>query len=283
MLWLLLWIIWTFFEELNNSITKDKTKKYHYITVWVVTSLFSIILYLVIAAYKFYSWNFELSFAVASIPLLCLRAFLEILQSYYTLLAIKYCDRSTFSIIRILTIPWLVLADILLWYDFSFYSLLWIWIIVLSFIWFNTNTKSINWKWWYYVLFTAINAVFTISLFKYSISHYGNSVEIDQFLMILSIFIFFILYNYKKEKKLGFYLLKKEKMFWVQWIFIAIASLVLSYSYLYLNASEATAVKRAWEMFWAVIAGCLFFQENHFWKKICFALCLIIWLIVMIL
>lgn len=282
MIGLILGFIGTFFEELNNSITKEKTKKYHYITVWVVTSLFSLLLFLIVGLYKYFSGNFELTFAMVSIPLLVLRGFLEILQSYFTLIAIKHCDRSTFSIIRILTIPLLVFADILLWYNFSMYSLLWIWIIVLSFIWFNTNTKSINWNWWYYVLFTAVNAVFTISLFKYSITHYWNSIEIDQFLMILSTFTFFVIYNYRREKKLGFYLLKKEKMFRIQWMFIVIASLVLSYSYIYLNASEATTVKRAWEMFWAVIAGCLFFQENHFWKKIWFAVCIMIWLWVMV-
>lgn len=283
MLWLILWIIWTFFEELNNSLLKEKSKTYHYVTVWVIMSSFSVLIFLLMWFYKIYAWNIELFFNIASIPLLVIRWILEISQSYITLIAIKHCDRSTFSILRILTIPWLVIADILLWYQFTTYSLIWIWIILLSFVLFNTNTKTINWKWWYFALFTALNAVITLSLFKYSLTHYWNSVEIDQWIMSLWIVIFFIGYNYKKEKKLWFYLLKKEKIFWIQWILMALTSLILSYSYVYLNASEATAVKRAWEMFWSVLAWFIFFQETHLWKKILFTACIIIGLIVMIL
>jgi hypothetical protein len=39
--------------------------------------------------------------------------------------------------------------------------------------------------------------------------------------------------------------LEKEKIFWIQGILMALTSVILSYSYVYLNASEATAVKRA--------------------------------------
>jgi drug/metabolite transporter (DMT)-like permease len=64
---------------------------------------------------------------------------------------------------------------------------------------------------------------------------------------------------------------------------MALTSVILSYSYVYLNASEATAVKRAWEMFWSILAWFLFFQEKHFIKKILFAICIIIGLIIMVL
>ena len=283
MIGLVLWIIWTFFEELNNSLLKEKSKKYHYVTVWVIMSCFSLLVFIVMWLYKTYSVDLELIFNTASIPLLIVRLIFEVLQSYFTLLAIKQCDRSTFSILRVLTIPLLVIADVVLWYQFTSYSLIWIGIILFSFIWFNTNHRTINWKGWYFALFTAINSVITLSLFKYSITHYGNSLEIDQWIMALWTVIFFIWYNLKKERKIGLYLLKKEKIFWIQWILMALTSIILSYSYLYLNASEATAVKRAWEMFWSVLAGFVFFQETNFIKKILFALCIILGLIVMVL
>jgi drug/metabolite transporter (DMT)-like permease len=283
MIGLVLWIIWTFFEELNNSLLKEKSKKYHYVTVWVIMSCFSLLVFIVMWLYKTYSGDLELIFNTASIPLLIVRLIFEVLQSYFTLLAIKQCDRSTFSILRVLTIPLLVIADVVLWYQFTSYSLIWIGIILFSFIWFNSNHRTINWKGWYFALFTAINAVITLSLFKYSITHYGNSLEIDQWIMALWTVIFFIWYNLKKERKIGLYLLKKEKIFWIQWILMALTSIILSYSYLYLNASEATAVKRAWEMFWSVLAGFVFFQETNFIKKILFALCIILGLIVMVL
>jgi len=283
MIWLLIWIVWTFFEEINNSITKERSKKYNTLTLWVISSFFWIIVFFFSWLYKYFYTNFEIYLNPESIPLLILRLVLEITQSYVTLLAIKHSDRSTFSIIRILTIPLLVIADILLGYQFSINSYIWIWIILLSFILFNTNTKTINFKWWYLVLFTAINAVLTISLFKYSISHYWNSIEIDQFIMSLGILVFFIFYNYKKNKFCALKLLKKEKIFIFQWLCIGIASLLISYSYLYLNASEATAAKRALEMFWAIIAWFILFKEKHIIKKLLFAFMIILWLIIMVL
>jgi|TARA_Y100001960_G_C14300094_1_gene645678 hypothetical protein len=56
--------------------------------------------------------------------------------------------------------------------------------------------------------------------------------------------LFFLISNYRKDKKLGYEILKEEKIFYVQAIVISISGLMLSYVYLYLNASEATAVKR---------------------------------------
>lgn len=283
MIWLILWIISTFFWELSNSILKKKSQQYHFITIWVVLTSFSFIVFVLIAAFKYQSWNYELNFSIASIPLLLIRLILEITQSYITVLAIKHCDRSTFSILRVLTIPLLLIVDIILWYQFTLFSLIWIWIILFSFIGFNFNHKTINWKWWYFSLFTAINAVITISLFKYSIDNYGNSIEIDQWIMSIWTLLFFIIYNYSREKKIWYYLLQKDKIFWIQWLIMAISTVLLSYAYFYLNASEATAIKRAWDILWSVLAWFFFFKEENFLKKILFAFCVIIWLVVMIL
>ncbi len=283
MIWLILWFIGTFFWELSNSITKEKTKKYHHMKVWVITTFFSIIIFWLSWAYKHFTGDLQLSFAVASIPLLVVRLIMELAQTHITLLAIKHCDRSTFSILRILTIPLLVIVDILLWYEFTTFSLIGIWIIIASFFVFNTNTKTINWKGAYYAIFTAINAVWTISLFKYSINHYWNSLEIDQSIMMIWILIYFLIHNYKRDKKSWFELLKKEKIFYFQAIIIGSSGLIISYAYVYLNASEATAVKRVWEMFWAIIAWAYFFQESQIIKKLCFAWCIVIWMAVMVL
>ena len=92
-----------------------------------------------------------------------------------------------------------------------------------------------------------------------------------------------IFYNYKKNKFCALKLLKKEKIFIFQWLCIGIASLLISYSYLYLNASEATAAKRALEMFWAIIAWFILFKEKHIIKKLLFAFMIILWLIIMVL
>lgn len=283
LIWLLLWIIWTFFEEINSSINKHKSQKHHFLKMWVITTFFWMIVFLLSWLYKYYFTQINLNFNFDSIFLLFIRLIFEILQTYFTMQAIQKADRTTFSTIRILTIPLLIIVDIILGYNFTFYSFIWMWIILLAFIIFNFRWKIINFKWWQYVLFTAINAVFTISIFKYSITHYWNSVEIDQFFILSWILLFFIIYNYKKNKSCALKLIIQEKQFLFQWIAIWLASLILSYSYLYLNASEATMIKRAWEMFWSIIAWYLFFKESHIYKKLILAFFILLWLIIMIL
>lgn len=282
MIWLILWIIWTLFWEIKSSISKKKSKKHHFLKVWTISSFFWMLVFLIILIYKYYFTDLTLYINPESIPLLFIRLVFEILQSYFTVLAIKKCDRSTFSIMRILTIPLLIIADIILWYQFTNYSLIWILIILLSFFAFNLKSKTINFKWIQYVLFTAINAVFTISIFKYSISHYWNSVEIDQFFINLWVLIFFFTYNYKINKDFAIGLILKEKQFILQWLVIWISSLLISYSYLYLNASEAVTVKRWGEMLWAIFAWTIFFQEDGIVKKLIFATFIMIGLWIMI-
>lgn len=281
MIWLLLWLIWTFFEEINNSISKEKSQKVDLLKIWIITSFFSILIFILSLLYKFYLGNIEIHFNTWSIPLLIVRVIAEILQSYVTILAIKHSDRSTFSIIRILTIPLLLLVDIIMWYSFSIFSIIWIFIIVFSFVWFNLKLKTINFKWWYLVLFTAVNAVVTMSLFKYSLSHYHNSVEIDQMLMSIGILLFFMIFNRHKHRTCWLKLIFQDKAFVYQWVSIALASLLLSYTFLYMNASEASALKRAWEMFWSIISWVIFFEEKHLLKKLIFAGIIIVWLITM--
>lgn len=283
MIWFLLWIIWTFFGECNNIISKQKLTKHHHFTMGVISTLFGVILFGLMIGYKIQFTDFSPILNPASIFLLTIRIFLEIFQSYVSLLAIKYSDRSAFSIIRVITLPLLLIVDIILGYNFSVYSYIGIILIVFSFIFFQ--------KWSYkqivsankYALLSAINAVLTISLFKYSITYYWNSPEVDQIIILSSILIFFIIQNYRVNKISAIWLIFKEKIFILQAFMGSLSSLILTYSYVYLNASEATTLKRAWEMFWAILAGMVFFKEKQIAKKLFFAICLSIWLFIMIL
>lgn len=284
MIGILLGLLGTLFFEINNALLKDRTKKYHIITLWVVTTFMSMSIFWLTWLYKYFFTDISIYYNPDSLSLLILRTFLEILQSYFTITALKHCDRSTFSILRILTIPFLVIVDMLLWYQFSLYSYIWLFIILFSFVFFNTNLKTVNWKWWYYGLFISLNAVLTLSLFKYSLTNYWNSVEVDQFFVWFSTLIFFMFYNFFfLEKKLGFHLFKKEKIFILQWMLIWIWAVLISYTYSYLNASEATALKRVWEMIWALSSWYFIFKETNMRKKIIFACCLIFWIFIMIL
>lgn len=279
--WLFLWLAGTFFWEIDNSITKNNSEKYHFLALWVITSFFGILIFSLSWIYKLFFTEIQLYLNIESIPLLFIRLALEVVQSYITILALKHCDRSTYSIIRVVTIPLLICIDLLLGQKFSQNSLLGIGIMLISFVWFNAKLKMIDFRGWKLALFTAINAAITISLFKFSVSHYHNSIEVDQFFIYSGILIFFMVYNFRKNKTCALKEIFKNRHFTYQWISTWLANLISSYAFLYLNASEATTIKRWWEMFWSMLSGVFIFSEKHLNKKLVFAFCILGWLIIM--
>lgn len=87
-------------------------------------------------------------------------------------------DRSTYGFLRVLTIPLLLLVDLALGYSLSQGQIVGVSILTLSVLLLLLNhglrTKGIG-----FVLLSAVNAVVTLSLFKYDITHF-NSVEVEQ-------------------------------------------------------------------------------------------------------
>ncbi len=272
-----LWLIWTFFEEISNSITKRQSKKYDIFQLWLVISFFALIFYIAYALIKVVVFGKNIYVNPDSFLFLWIRLILEILQSYFTVVAIKKVDRSTYSMLRILTIPGLLIIDFLLWYSFSFYSILWLIVLMLCFVVIWLNNNKINFSWWKYVVFISLNAVITLSLFKYSITIYGNSVEFDQIVVVFWILLFYLFFTIKY--KLSLLNLLKDRIFLLQWISMGIATVLISFSYLFLNASLATAIKRGWEVFWSIIFWYKFFGEKNIIFKLFVALWLFTWLL----
>lgn len=277
MYWFLLAFLGTFFEEATNTITKKQSLKYNIIQVWIIISFFSLIFFFLWGVIKILIFHKHIYVNPHGLFLLWVRIFFEILQSYFTIIAIKKADRSTFALIRILTIPLLVIVDIILWYSFSFLSVLGLVIILLIFIIISLSKNKINFTWWWYVLFTTINAVITLSLFKYSISVYGDSVEFDQFIVIFCITLFYLTLLFKNKYKIPNVF--KDRLFLLQWVSMWIATVLLSFSYLFFNASIATAIKRGGEMFWSILYWYKVFNEKNIKYKLLIAFFLFIWIV----
>ena len=150
-------------------------------------------------------------FSLASLPTFILRVILEIALINFTVFAIVKADRSTFSFIKVGTLPLLVAADLVLGYELRDYQILGIGIIIfaLAVLLFN---HGINKKGIAYAALSAILAAATLSLFKYNITKY-NSVEAEQGIIsvILLIYLFFMARLITKENPLK--LLKKEGIF----------------------------------------------------------------------
>src|SRR3989338_10538360 len=76
----------------------------------------------------------DLIFSLASLPTFLLRMVLEVILLFVSLNAVLAADRSTFSFLRTLTIPLLLVADLALGYAISTTQILGIGLMVVAFL-----------------------------------------------------------------------------------------------------------------------------------------------------
>jgi len=112
-----------------------------------------------------------------------------------------------------------------------------------------------------YVTFSALNAVLTISLFKYDISHF-NSVAAEQLFINLILLICFLSLALVKAKENPFVFLTKP-IFFLQSAAIGLGGVMESFAYNYGVASIITAAKRSIAIFWSILSGRTYFREKH--------------------
>ncbi len=270
---LLLVIAAAFFIEIGDSIGKYEVsiKKQSIYTFGFLVMLWGAIFLFALAFIRD-----SFTFSVASLPTLFVRIILEIVQAHASLLAITIADRSTFGFLRIVTIPLLLGADILLGYQIGAHEFWGIGIIVgaLAILFINHGIKK---KGAGLVLFCAINAVATLSLYKYNIAHF-NSVEMEQGIVhiVLLIYFFIMAMTAAKENPLRFL---RQPIFFGQSAVAGIGTVLVSFAYLFGAASVITAAKRAAGILWAMFSGNVYFKEKHFLIKLLSLVLMIIGLV----
>jgi len=250
--------IGSFFEEISASIGKNKALKHEEspYTLAFLHLIWGVIIFSVIALVK----EGAFLFSPESLPTFITRLFLEIVQVHVAVIALIKTDRSTFGFVRVGTIPLLLLADNFLGYVISPQQAIGIGIIITSlFIAFMNH--GIKRKGLGYLLFATINAVFTISLFKYNISNF-NSVVAEQLLiqLFLVIYFFFFAYHFAGENPILFL---KKRAFFAQSAAQGVGSILDSFAYSFAPASIILAAKRSSAILWATFSGNIYFKERH--------------------
>lgn len=259
----------TFFDEVSGSISKTKLEQRE-ISVYsmaVINYLAPALIFILVNIFK----N-EFIFSYASLPLIGVRAIMEIILTFIALSAVKKADRSTFGFIRVLTIPLLLLVDFFLGYNINNFQLAGIGLIIIS-LFLIFSYHGIKKQGALLSLATAVLAVITISLYKYDITHY-NSVAAEQTVIYIILLAFLIPMAFFKAKENPFSFLKQKVYRW-QILVNAIPSFVNSYAYALAPASIITAAYRSSSVFWSVVSGKFYFKEKHLLVKI-FCLILLI-------
>ncbi len=268
--------IGTFFEEISDSIGKVKVSNgEESVFIMAFLSLFwSAIFYILICIFKSEAFIFNF----ASLPTFITRALLEIIQLYVSVLAIADADRSTYSFVRTMTIPLLLLIDFALGYKIVLLSVVGVVVVLIAILVLFINRK-IEKKGMGLVIFSAINAVVTISLFKYNTTHF-NSLVAEQLSIVLILLAFFALVSIFKNKENPFIFLSKP-IFFLQSFSVGLGGVIESFGYSYGIASIATAVKRSSALLWSLLTGKIYFKEKNISLKFAIMFLLIIGLVLM--
>lgn len=213
-------------------------------------------------------------FSFESLPTFSLRLILEIVLTHMSIIAISKSDRSTFSFLRMVTIPLLVLVDVVLVgylptnkQIFGIFIIFMI--IIISGIRGDINRKGI---WW--ALSTGVGAVFTIALYKYNITHF-NSVVAEQGIIYVALVFYFVIFSLLKKEGNLFKMLFIPKFF-VQSSALGVSGLLESFAYLYAPASIILTSKRAFSLLWAELAGWRYFGEKNLLRKLLISIFLVV-------
>ena len=250
------------FGELSDSIGKkevhDKVASYY--TFGFLNLLFGTV-FIIAAGIVRHDFIFDM----ASLPTFLVRLILEIAQAHISILAIMKADRSDFGLIRMLTVPLLLIVDISLGYHVALFQILGIAFIIVAVVClsYSENFKT---KGLWLILASSVNAVATISLYKYDVSHF-NSVESEQGIVCLVLVLyFFILAAYvKRENPLGFL---ANPAFVAQTVSSGLSNAAASFAILFAPASVITAALRAFSVLFSILSGRFYFHERKFILKV---------------
>ncbi|OHA20404.1 MAG: hypothetical protein A2849_01345 [Candidatus Taylorbacteria bacterium RIFCSPHIGHO2_01_FULL_51_15] len=273
MIGLLLMAVATCFGETQESLGKYNvaTGKQSIYTMGFISMLGGFIFFLIIAAIKE-----EFRFSIESLPTLSLRIALELLLAQISVLAITRADRSTYSFIRVGTIPLLLIVDLVLGYSISTFALIGISLILLVLILlFRSHDLKKDGMW--FVMGTSILGAATLSLFKYNITHF-NSVEAEESIVIAVLLVYFFCMALFVAKENPILLLKRPTVL-AQSVSAGFANVLMSFAYLYGAASIITTAKRGLGVFFSILSGNFYFKERGIFIKIIALLAIVVGLI----
>lgn len=210
------------------------------------------------------TWG-EFRFAWESLPTFGLRLILETILLFFTLQATITADRSTFAFLRTFTIPLLLVVDIALGYAISIPQIFGISLIVIALLILLLN-HGLSRRGKILSLLSALTAVATISLYKYNITNF-NSVEADQALThIFLLIVIVIAAKVHTDENVTRQMFRP--LFFAQSLLAGVATVLMSFAFLFAPASVIMAVKRSLEILGAIVSGRTYFHEKHVLLKL---------------
>lgn len=250
-------IVSSLLSEVSDVIGKERMKAGQ-VSLYTTGFLMLFFGFIFLIVYAFWADSFR--FSVLSLPTLIPRIILEVILSWITIKALAKANRSTFGFLRTLTIPLLLMADIILGYVVEPKQVVGIIIITIIVALYLALSGRFEKRGAGLLLLSAVLPVATLSLYKYNISHF-NSVEAEQILVSSVLIIFFLCMAIFKVKENPFKFIVRP-VFFLQAASVGLASVIGSFAYLFLLPSVAVAILRSSSVFFATLSGDLYFKEK---------------------
>lgn len=257
MLGIMLQGIGTFFEEISGSLGKAIVSK-RSSALYVLGFLNAGLAFMISVTYLLLGHG-EFVLLRQSLPSLAFLVVINMAQAYATMVATAKSSRSTFNFIRTGTMPLLLLVDLVLGYAVSGRQMSGIALIFAALLLLFVN-HGIERGGLGVVIFSTVNAVVTISIYKWHLS-LGNSVPAEQMVLQLGVAMFFLVGTVRTRDNAALTLLNSKKT-WAQTFSYAFGSFVEGFAYQFAAASVILAAKRSFAVLWGIVAGNRLFAEQ---------------------
>jgi hypothetical protein len=263
-LWgVILTIASTGFRELSTVIGKIEVEKHHETihSMGFINLAIGFLIFLGIVIFGDQSFVLESS----SLGILGIRFIFELASFELTVRAIIKADRSTFSFLRILTLPGVLIIDLILGYQIGI--LQWVGVLAIfgSIVWLLMH-HGIRKKGIMLTVASALTAIVAIELFKYSIDTY-HALAAEQMYIFGGMVIYFYCMARWREGQNPLRMIFKRP-FSVQAITRGINHGLGSFAYLFAPATIIIAAKRGSNVLAGIISGNQVFHEGKLGIKL---------------
>ena len=255
-------LVGNFFVESSTALGKKAMlKRRETIYGYAFLNVFWVTIFLMI----FVAFGASFHFSKASLPYFIPRAMLEIATAQIGALAIRTADLSTFSFLRLITIPILLVIDLVIGYKVTPIQMLGV-LIIFGTLFMLLAKNQLRRRGQKLILALGLLAPINLSLFKYDITHY-NSVAAEQIIIYLCILSYFtVVAWFHTREKTWAYLYKSRTE--LQSMSNGLGSSIGVFAYTMVPASVATTFSRGTELLLAILFGNVAFHERKFGHKI---------------
>lgn len=207
----------------------------------------------------------DFHFSRESLPFFLPRLVLEVVFAQLALRAIIRSDRSTFAFLRLITIPLIIVVDVIVGYPLNATQILGS-LLIFGALVALLSEHALKTRGGKDVVLVAILATATLSLYKYDITHF-NSVAAEQLLVFLVLLAYFTIAGWEHHKERTWkYLLKPRQE--AQSLLHGVGVAAFSFAYYLAPASVIATLNRAFTVLWSIIFGNIYFHEKNLGFKI---------------